>query len=230
MDDPKRVLWLERAERLRHLRDMLKITRRAFCEKIGIPSATVTYWETVSSDSPGLEERGAKRIARAVESIGCKVTPEWLLTGNGAPPYLLRYKVPNPLNHLSEDKTPEDIEVMARDIVARWGDNYVWHRVDDEAMLPYVSQGDVLVAIKVPVSCWHDTFGYSHIPALIRLNDGATLVRFLHCADKDKIALFPANIRASLAVNKNLWVSTSDIVFAASIACHFQYGVRKTIE
>ena len=96
MEEEKRQVWLGRAKRLRQIRELLHLSRRAFCERLGFSPNTVTYWETVGAESPGIEPRAARRIAYGLEALGCSVSPLWLLEGTCAPPALLDYDKPTP--------------------------------------------------------------------------------------------------------------------------------------
>ena len=74
----------ERAKRLRKLRAMAGLTRKAMTEKYQIPPGTLQNWEMPRFG--GLSERGAHQVIQALTLEGVYARFEWLMMGVGNAP------------------------------------------------------------------------------------------------------------------------------------------------
>ena len=85
MTDNKEIL-LARGERLGSIRNILKLTRRKFSERINIPYSTMQNWEMGLNG--GMNEKGAnKLVGKLAEHFNVITTIYWLLYGQGESPY-----------------------------------------------------------------------------------------------------------------------------------------------
>src|SRR5687767_7627226 len=75
-----------RGRRLKSLRKMADLSRKAMTLKYQISASTVQAWEEGKSE--GLTVKGAQRIIAALKEEGVFCTLEWLLKGEGQSPYL----------------------------------------------------------------------------------------------------------------------------------------------
>ncbi|MDR2781807.1 MAG: helix-turn-helix domain-containing protein [Holosporaceae bacterium] len=76
-----------KGRRLRMVRALAGFSRQELYEKIGISTSTIDTWE---SGRVELTDRSSIRVCDAFKKIGVHCTSEWLLTGNGDPPRLMR--------------------------------------------------------------------------------------------------------------------------------------------
>jgi transcriptional regulator with XRE-family HTH domain len=68
-------------------RALTGFSRQEVYEKIGIATSTIDTWE---SGRVELTEKSAARVCGAFRQVGIHCTSEWLLTGEGNPPRLMR--------------------------------------------------------------------------------------------------------------------------------------------
>jgi DNA-binding XRE family transcriptional regulator len=76
-----------KGRRLRMARALTGFSRQELYDKIGIATSTIDTWE---SGRVELTEKSAVRICDAFKHVGIYCTGEWLLTGNGDPPRLMK--------------------------------------------------------------------------------------------------------------------------------------------
>ena len=93
---------ISRAKRLKRLRKMTGLSRKAFSIKYNISQGTLQNWETARFG--GLTEKGAKIILKSLREEGIHCNFEWLMYGAGQSPSILG-KLYTEFNPLSEPKT-----------------------------------------------------------------------------------------------------------------------------
>jgi transcriptional regulator with XRE-family HTH domain len=76
-----------KGRRLRMARALTGFSRQELYEKIGIATSTIDTWESGRVELTG---RSAIRVCEAFKQVGIYCTDEWLLTGTGDPPRLMR--------------------------------------------------------------------------------------------------------------------------------------------
>ncbi|MDR1334288.1 MAG: helix-turn-helix domain-containing protein [Holosporaceae bacterium] len=76
-----------KGRRLRMARALTGFSRQELYEKIGIATSTIDTWESGRVELTG---RSAIRVCEAFKQVGIYCTDEWLLTGMGDPPRLMR--------------------------------------------------------------------------------------------------------------------------------------------
>lgn len=75
-----------RGKRLKSLRMMTGLSRKALEEQYGISASTIQSWEDAKAG--GLTEKGAKRVITVFKKEGVRCSIDWLLFGIGFPPQL----------------------------------------------------------------------------------------------------------------------------------------------
>ncbi|MDR2723946.1 MAG: helix-turn-helix transcriptional regulator [Holosporaceae bacterium] len=76
-----------KGRRLRMVRALTGFSRQELYEKIGIATSTIDTWE---SGRVELSEKSAARVCEAFRKVGIHCASEWLLTGAGSPPRLMK--------------------------------------------------------------------------------------------------------------------------------------------
>lgn len=75
-----------RGKRLKSLRMMTGLSRKALDEKFNISASTIQSWEDAKAG--GLTEKGARRVITVFKKEGIRCSLDWLLYGIGYPPQL----------------------------------------------------------------------------------------------------------------------------------------------
>jgi HTH-type transcriptional regulator, cell division transcriptional repressor len=75
-----------RGKRLKSLRMMAGLSRKALEDKYDVSASTMQSWEDAKAG--GLTEKGAKRAIEVFRQEGIRCTVDWLLYGIGLPPQL----------------------------------------------------------------------------------------------------------------------------------------------
>jgi transcriptional regulator with XRE-family HTH domain len=76
-----------KGRRLRMTRALAGFSRQELYEKVGISTSTIDTWE---SGRVELNEKSAARICEAFKKVNLHCTGEWLLSGVGSPPRLMK--------------------------------------------------------------------------------------------------------------------------------------------
>jgi len=71
------------AERLKHVRELIRLSRPYIKEKYRLPEATLKVWE--NGKAP-LTEKGLQRCINLYRKEGVVLSKEWIMTGEGLPP------------------------------------------------------------------------------------------------------------------------------------------------
>lgn len=83
-DSPLSITPEERGQRLRQVRESLRLSRLAFGDRYSISPRSIQNWE--SARYGGLTEKGARKIIRGLQKDGIDCTLEWLYLGFGYSP------------------------------------------------------------------------------------------------------------------------------------------------
>jgi DNA-binding transcriptional regulator YiaG len=99
-----------KGRRLRMVRALTGFSRQELYEKIGIATSTIDTWE---SGRVELSEKSAARVCDALRKVGIYCTSEWLLSGAGIPPRLMKdveksIFVSSEVNSYCEESVPND--------------------------------------------------------------------------------------------------------------------------
>ncbi|MDR0581013.1 MAG: helix-turn-helix transcriptional regulator [Holosporaceae bacterium] len=76
-----------KGRRLRMTRALAGLSRQELYEKMGISTSTIDTWE---SGRVELNEKSTARVCEAFKKVGIYCTGEWLLSGAGSPPRLMK--------------------------------------------------------------------------------------------------------------------------------------------
>ena len=191
-----------RANRVRSLRDALRYSREAFCQKhakYGVTVYALQSWEAIRWN--GLTEDGARRLAACFKDEGLNVTVEWLMFGIGEDALaqavkkgLAKLLPQNNLNRVAEpipqyslsstqQATPEITALSEKEIISQ--ELKLFHQlnpgctdaiVTDDGLAPWLTPGDHVAG--------HRYFdndmerGINH-PCIIQTLPGNTLIRLL---------------------------------------------------
>jgi len=85
MPTPPRPESIAQGKRLRRLRSLLHLSQAEFAQAMDYSRVSVNYWENASNG--GLTSDGAMCAIEVSKRYGLVCTLDWLLFGNGAPPY-----------------------------------------------------------------------------------------------------------------------------------------------
>lgn len=128
-----------RAKRLRRLRNLANLSRHQMCDD-DININTYIGWEVARFG--GLSKRGAKKVINRVAREQVVCTLDWLLNGEGMPPYQVHER---PVTGESEDN-------LIKNEIALFETQYegvVWQQIDDDGMSPVYDKGDYVAGVQI---------------------------------------------------------------------------------
>lgn len=133
----------QRAKRLRQIRRLLRLSRKAIFERYKIPVGTLQNWEDARHG--GLTEKGAQRIIEILADEGISCSLEWLLFGIGNPPNELRSSPSNKI--MVNAGLSQEIQLLddiAKELTLFYSHNAnaVDVIISDDAMEPRYLMGD----------------------------------------------------------------------------------------
>lgn len=136
-----------RGRRLKSLRKMADLSRKAMTVKHKISASTVQAWE--EGKSGGLTTKGAQRIIAALKDEGVFCTLEWLMHGEGQSPYVTEKIYLGAREVASEflnTVTLSDADIIAKELnVFRTLNHDVLDMlVYDDGMYPVYQMGDTV--------------------------------------------------------------------------------------
>ena len=179
--DDNKLLPAIRGQRLKHLRKMTGLSRRAFSEKHGLSPNTLQNWE--DGKASGLTEQGARRMILALQEEGIQASTKWLLYGNGTKPFIFSDKI------YEADASPpaEEIEIAKGSIeeltiMAELQAFRAFYKdtidiiVNDDAMVPYFIPGDYVAGRK---RYNEDIQSVYNQPCIVETTTGETYLRYL---------------------------------------------------
>ena len=172
MKTPQKLVH-DRAKRLRKLRAMARLTRKAMTEKHQIPPGTLQNWEMPRFG--GLSERGAHQIIQALSVEGVYASFEWLMMGVGTPPKLApgtsrRYRTHN--KPKAANKLTEEGEYFRSS-----GSKYCDYQLDDDVMSPKYAAGDLFIGMAR--SATREMISLVNRLCIIQLADGEKILRYI---------------------------------------------------
>jgi len=195
--NPQLSYGKQRADRLRRIRESLKLSRNELCQKykhFGITASTLQSWEDVRWK--GLTEKGAQKLVKAFKEEGLEVTVEWLMFGIGENPLENEeFIAPSFLNknfQLSEDS----IITQELNLFHKLNPNSIDTIITDDGMVPWLKPGD-----HVAGKCYFENDMEIAIgsPCILQTATGITLVRMLHSgSDTGLYTLSCANPNATV--------------------------------
>lgn len=168
-------------ERLKAIRGFLRLSRKAFAERHGIPATTLKTWE-LSQFLIGDAHMKNLLNALAREKIPCSA--EWLLEGIGPSPF------PAQDDDFQEATQEGSLGIYAeRECFLKNNAQSLVQMVPDDAMSPYFHKGDYVGGIKADI---HKHNGKSAFIVYVK-NKPEPLIRFLKQDKAGKVILIHAN-------------------------------------
>jgi len=137
-----------RAKRVKSLRQLTQLSRRAFSERYGIPAPTLQNWEDAKGN--GLSEKGARNIVQLLKEAGIYCSLDWLMYGIGTGPQLTgyRYEVKEPVpNNAWSQKDSTCIEEELS-LFRRHFPSSIELVVPDDSMEPRFTKGEWVAGIR----------------------------------------------------------------------------------
>lgn len=129
---------LERGRRIRMLRVLSGLSRKQFQEQLSVSMSTLNIWE---NGRVCLTLKGAARISSAVKTIGVICSENWLLYGEGVPPYTAGSSAPT----AEAPRTTEYRDEI--DYFLHENKDGITTTITDDTMAPFYNIGDVVVGI-----------------------------------------------------------------------------------
>lgn len=147
----------ERAHRLKFLRKLARLSMKEFAERCNIGLTTINYWEQGYSY---ITERGAKKVSQAMREEGIECSAIWLLSGLGAPPKItnpnklskINYHAIESASQIIQQENPNYSDVKIKeelDLFQTIHPDNLFHRIDDESMMPLYCKGDIVAGKKL---------------------------------------------------------------------------------
>jgi HTH-type transcriptional regulator, cell division transcriptional repressor len=134
-----------RGKRLKSLRMMAGLSRKALEDKYDVSASTMQSWEDAKAG--GLTEKGAKRAIEVFRQEGIRCAIDWLLYGIGLPPQLSDklFQQHMQLQDVLEDRVEVTEErAIVNELLAfrQHNPDAVEFIVPDDGMLPLYNKGD----------------------------------------------------------------------------------------
>lgn len=182
------LLKKQRGNRVRILRTALRLSRRAFAEKYGIPRGTLQNWE--DGRYGGLTEKGAMQLLEIMRQEGLYCTVEWLLHGIGDAPQIAKVydaimATPIKIQDIPLEQLAYREMAFISEELALYRKHYHPHVIDltlpDNSMASMYRQGDVVAGRKRYKQDIAKLIGQV---CIVQLSDGQILVRELQASSK----------------------------------------------
>lgn len=176
-----------RGRRLKSLRKMADLSRKAMTLKHEISASTVQAWE--EGKSGGLTTKGAQRVIAALKNEGVFCTLEWLLHGEGQSPYVTEKAFLGARENTSEFPNPvtlSDADIIAKELnVFRTLNHDVLDMlVYDDGMYPHYQPGDTVAGKRFHGVNMAELIGRD---CIIEIKTGEVLCRRLRAGKKPNL-------------------------------------------
>jgi len=173
-----------RGERLKSLRLMAGLSRKAMADKHDLSSGTLQGWE--DGRYGGLTNRGAQRFLEVIRNEGVYCSFDWLMHGQGVGPLLVNnLKVTDSPVAAAGPGDEGDDQVAMLDELAYFRQRHstaVDLIVSDDAHLPFYRQGDIVAGLPL---YGDDTKAAIDHHCIIQTVDGNKALRLLIGGDQD---------------------------------------------
>lgn len=132
----------KRGQRLKSLRMMTGLSRKAFEEQYHISASTIQSWEDAKAG--GLTEKGARRVISVFKEEGIRCGVDWLLYGIGTPPQLSNKLFENPGDRPEPIEVPTEDRAIVNELLVFRQNNpdAVEYIIIDDGMSPAFAVGD----------------------------------------------------------------------------------------
>lgn len=198
-----------RAERLKRVRKMTRLSRRAFAEKHSISSGTLQNWETARFG--GVTEKGARTVLKALRQESVLCSYQWLMLGVGDGPVAQQRECRQETTVKMGLQTTS-IEQECAFLKTEYA-NICIHAMRDNSMLPYLAYGSVVAGEPVDLNGLDSTVGKM---CILKTLDGVEMVRFVRMVHADQqISCFAANMFSEA---KNLFAEHISVTAVAIVS------------
>ncbi len=161
-----------RGKRLKSLRNLAGLSRKALNEKYRVSDGTLRGWE--EGRFGGLTEQGAEKMLAIYQQEGIQCSLSWLLHGNGIGPQVLS-KVSSIIGETTgsyqSNRTTADAEqaiLQELSLFRQLHPKTLDMIVHDDAMEPYFGIGDIVAGEAHPIEQIDDLMGYICIIETVR--------------------------------------------------------------
>lgn len=160
-----------RAQRLKHLRKLLGLSRPKLGELAGVSFRNLENWEYARFK--GLSVKGAEKIVLALKTLHCHCSMEWLL--NGMPP-APRLNVSDASPGMVINPTAVTLEQIEEELLLlkKHQSNLIIHQMTTQEMEPIFYAGDYLAGMAVALN---EPTQFLTKPCIVQLADHSMLVR-----------------------------------------------------
>jgi transcriptional regulator with XRE-family HTH domain len=168
------ILAKDRGDRLKRIRHLANLSRKALCEQGNLNLYTLQGWEV--GRHGGLTRNGAKKILALLTDMGVICSMEWLMDGLGTPP-TISTSVHTLAQHKTSTKNMLDDPTCIQHELHYFNQLHPYAinlRVLDDGMSPYYLPGDYVAGIKRPQEKWLTLMNQI---VIVELADNEILVR-----------------------------------------------------
>jgi transcriptional regulator with XRE-family HTH domain len=174
-----------RGKRLKSLRKMADLSRKALTIKYQISASTIQAWE--DGKAGGLTAKGAQRIVAALREEGVYCTVDWLMHGVGQSPNLaerLYLRAAEPVREYSSSSIIPHAESVTRELLVfrQLNHDTIDMIIIDDGMRPYYQVGDTIAGIRCrDINSIENCVGKD---CIVELQNGEVLFRRLRAGSK----------------------------------------------
>jgi transcriptional regulator with XRE-family HTH domain len=175
-----------RGRRLKSLRKMADLSRKAMTLKYQISASTIQAWE--EGKSGGLTTKGAQRIVAALKEEGVFCTLDWLLRGEGQSPYLTErvyLGVKEPASEFLNTVTFTQANIIAKElnIFRSLNQDVLDMVINDDGMYPFYQKEDIIAGKRYQDD---DIDAFINRDCIIETRSGEILCRRLRPSKKSR--------------------------------------------
>lgn len=172
-------------ERIRALREYLRLTRNDFCKRHGFPTITLISWENSKAK---IKPSSLKKLIQAFAEENILCTEEWLREGTGnlpqfSSPLLEKeiYAIEEGDSLSAKEVDPINLEIA---LFKKLHPNSLTIRLKDNYMAPNFEEGDFVGGIFVDFKKKPIAYG---IPYLVVLKDNTNIMRLVYQGTKNNL-------------------------------------------
>ena len=168
-----------RGKRVKSLRQLTQLSRRAFAERYGIPAPTLQNWEDAKGN--GLSEKGARNIVQVLKEAGIYCSVDWLMYGIGSGPQLQekRYEINEPL--LDEGYVQDNNRIEEElSLFRKHYPNAIEFVVPDDSMEPCFTKDEWVAGVRYQATELYKVIGKV---CIVLTKDGRMALREVRCSD-----------------------------------------------
>jgi len=181
------MINVERGNRLKQCRAMLKKTLKELGNAHQVSIGSLSSWESGSSL---ITEKNIHKIISMLATEGLICSKEWLLEGRGEAPYLYSTQVKKGEKKPSFDLTDQFLFFKEIESFKKLHPEMLITLVKDDSMLPFLKTGDYVGGHVLSKNEYEREQGNI---CIVETEKGEYLIRQFFIRDQDKILLLPKN-------------------------------------